>query len=244
MGNDKRTNETQIHAGRRGRLRKRFTDYGLATFNECEVIEFALGFCLPRIDTNPIAHRLINKFGSILNIIDASAADLSGVVGMGENASVFLSFLKQWTTYIAEIAHQNIKINSVADALAYLAPLMKTFSVEQLAVLCLDRAGRVLVMDTVTDNELDRVNFNIRHIARLALRVKTATVIIAHNHLNENPSPSKADFALTRQLAMLFCAFKIDLADHIIFAGEKYYSFSENGTLDVFKKEFSKTITE
>jgi DNA repair protein RadC len=238
MVNNKDGVVQQIHAGRRSKLRERFLRDSLSAFNECEVIEFALGFCIPRLDTNPAAHRLINKFGSLPNIIDALPSALQEISGIGENAAVFLSFLKQFNTYTAALTAAQQKINSPAAAIKYLTPLIKTYSAEKLVILCLDKSGRVLIMDFVTNNELDQVTVNTRDLVQLALRVKTSSIILAHNHLDEDPTPSTADINLTRTLTHLFCALNIDLADHIIFAKSKHYSFLQSGTLSAIKKEW------
>ena len=91
--NDTKT-DSQIHHGRRGKLRKRIENYGLHTLNETEVLEFALGIAVPRVDTNPLAHRLINTFGSLDGVINAHPDKLKKVAGVGEQTACFLYFLK------------------------------------------------------------------------------------------------------------------------------------------------------
>ncbi len=234
---DKDDVHSQIHAGRRKKLRARFVKDELKTFNECEVLEFALGFAMPRCDTNPMAHRLINKFGTLTKVIDASPKDLENIIGIGKYAAVFLSFLKQFTTYVTGLSTKQTQITSPDKAIDYLKPLMKTYSVEQLVILCLDKAGRVLIMDTITSNELDKIHLNMRGIIQMVLSVKTASVILSHNHLNEDPSPSTADMNLTRKLMSIFNVLNIDLTDHIIFASNDHYSFASSGLIHTFKKD-------
>lgn len=227
----------QIHAGRRQKLRARFLRDGLDTFNECEVLEFALGFGIPRVDTNPAAHSLINKFGSLRAVVDAHPTDLQAAYGIGENAAVFLNFLKQFTSYLAKQEIKQTKINTPQQAVDYLRPLMQTYAVEQLLIVCLDPAGNVKTVDTITNNELDMVHVNLRDLITLVTATKTAKVLIAHNHLNEDPSPSVADMQLTRRLTATLHTLNIDFLDHLIFAGAKYYSFARSGVLDAFKTE-------
>ena len=225
----------QIHAGRRKKLRARFLDNGLATFNECEVLEFALGFCIPRQDTNPAAHSLLDHFGTLQAVLDAKPSDLATAYGIGEQAAVFLHFLKQLTTYLAQQNLTHAKITTPEQAIAFLEPLMRTYSVEELVIVCLDNAGKVKKVGNFTNQELDMVHVNVREIISLVTATKTAQVVIAHNHLNDDPSPSLNDMQLTRRLLQTFQNLGIKFLDHIIFAGDKNYSFHCSDLLQTLK---------
>ena len=232
---DKEVDE-QIHLGRREKLRASFQRYGLETFNETQVLEFALGMAIPRIDTNPTAHRLINTFGSLDGVISASPAKLKAVAGVGEGAANFLHFLKQFVTYYMGIERKEQKILTPTDAVGVLRPLMDTFDTEQFLVLCLDARGVVLLHQNVRGN-LEKVDINIRDIVDIALRVKSASIVFAHNHPNDNVNPSSADVALTRALVNVLEPLGIKIVDHLIFAKELYYSFRQSGVLDVLYRE-------
>ncbi len=238
----KATLNQQIHAGRRAKLRTRFLTDGLGTFTQSEVLEFALGFVLPRVDTNPAAHSLLNRFGSLTAVMDAKPADLQDAYGIGEQAAIFLSFLRQCHTYLAKLSVSTVKLTSPGRAIAYLRPLMKSYSVEQFVVVCLDKADNVKSVNAVTNHELDKVYLNVREIISLVTAQKAAKVIIAHNHLNECPDPSIADMNTTRRLVRLFQLLEIEMVDHIIFAGDRNYSFTQVGLLAVFKAEAAKHI--
>jgi DNA repair protein RadC len=233
----------QIHLGRREKLRGRFMREGLTSFSESEVLEFALGFCIPRIDTNPTAHRLLNKFGNLKNVLDASPTILRGVTGIGENSAVFIAFLKHITGYMAMRNLKHAKIKSIQNAVDYFRPLMKTYTVEEFILLCLSKDGTILLMETFTSNDISKVNLNMRQLLEMLLRVNTANAIVAHNHLGDNPAPSNADLLLTRQLARGCLALGIEPVDHLIFAGEKYYSFAEKGIISAFKTEYIQMLS-
>lgn len=225
----------QIHAGRRQKLRDRYLANGLDSFNECEVLEFALGFCIPRQDTNPAAHSLINHFGSLQAVLDADPSELTTAYGIGERAAAFLHFLKDITTYSAKHQATKVKINKPDDAIKYLTPLMQSYTVEQFVIVCLDNAGNVVKIHNMTNRELNMVHVNVREIIAVVTAGKTAQVVLAHNHLNENPQPSVEDMQLTRRLLVTFQNLRIKFLDHIIFAGDKSFSFHANGLLDVLQ---------
>jgi len=235
---DPKTDE-QIHQGRREKLRATFQRYGLQTFNEVQVLEFALGMAIPRIDTNPTAHRLINIFGSLDGVISAHPDKLREVGGVGEVAANFLHFLKQFVGYMLNIERKNEKILTPADAIRSLQNIMKTYPVEHFIIVCLDKTGTILLHDTVR-GDIDKVDINLREITDMALRVSTSSIVFAHNHLNGKTQPSDADMRLTRSLVNILTPLGINIIDHIIFAGEKYYSFFSDGVLDTFKREYRK----
>ncbi|MCQ2382175.1 MAG: hypothetical protein MJ054_02620, partial [Clostridia bacterium] len=215
MSDTKEKLNSQIHAGRRKKLRERFLNNGLDTFNECEVLEFALGFCIPRQDTNPAAHSLIEKFGSLQAIVDAEPTVLTQAYGIGEQAGIFLHFLNELSIYLAKHRATKVKITTPEDAIKYLKPLMCSYSVEEFIVVCLDTAGNVIKIHNTTNKELDMVHVNVREIISVVTSCKTAQVVIAHNHLNENPEPSLSDIKLTRRLWLTSDNLGLKFLEHV-----------------------------
>ena len=235
MDDTKEQLNTQIHAGRRRKLRTRFMNEGLQHFSESEVLEFALGFCIPRQDTNPAAHSLLNQFGSLAGVLDAKPSDLAAAYGIGENAAVFLHFVQQLTSYLAWHKVEKAKIITPEDAIKHVKPLLRTYTEEQFMVVCLDNAGNVIKVYNITNHELDMVHVNVREIIAAVTSCKTAQVVLAHNHLNEDPHPSTNDMQLTRRLLLTFQNLGIKFLDHLIVAGDNDYSFHCSGLLEVLK---------
>lgn len=244
MAETKAQLNTQIHAGRRQKLRARFLQEGLDGFSDSEVLEFALGFCIPRQDTNPAAHSLLNQFGSLAAVLDAKPADLNAAYGIGENAAVFLHFLKELTTVLATRKFAKVKIITPEQAINHVKPLLSNYTVEEFVVVCLDHAGNVISVYHISNQELDMVHVNLREIISVVTATKTAQVVLAHNHLNEDPQPSVADMQLTRRLLITFQNLKIKFLDHIIVAGEKDYSFHCSGLLDVLRSGMPKELKD
>jgi len=231
--------DVQIHTGRREKLRQSYLKYGLASFNETQVLEYALGLVIPRIDTNPTAHRLTKTFGSLSGVIEAHPDKLREIPGIGDSAAIFLNFLKQFVTYYHNsIRNTKIRIRQPSQAVEYLREVMKTYSTEQFVLICLNKGGAIILEDTTTSGDLDKVEINLREIVDITMRVKSSSVLIAHNHLNNDVAPSDSDIILTRQLVNVLLPLGIDIFDHIIFGNEgAVYSFCENKILDIFKRE-------
>jgi len=232
---DPKTDE-QIHRGRREKLRKRFTNYGLHTLNETEVVEYALGIAIPRIDTNPTAHRLIAMFGSLEGVVNAHPDKLKKVDGVGDQAACFLHFLKQFVTYYMAAEKKEKRIETPMAACEYLREVMKTYPTEHFVVLCLDKSGAVMLQQIIRGS-LDRVDINLREIVEVIFRVHTASVVCAHNHMDGKVDPSDADMQMTRTLLNGLTPLGINLLDHIIFGNGREYSFARSGILDIFRRE-------
>ena len=227
---------SRIHHGRREKLRASFKKYGLETFNETQVLEFALGMVIPRIDTNPPAHLLMQKFGSLNGVISASVEKLEEVAGIGERAAIFLHFLKQFVTYMMGIERKEQKIKTPTDAVEIMKGLMKLYPVEHFIVVCLDKKGTVILHQNIR-GDVDKVDINLREVIDVILRVQSCSVVFAHNHLSDNVHPSNSDIHLTRCLVSVLNVLGINIVDHIIFGEQKEFSFTLSGILDVLKRE-------
>ncbi|MCL2570280.1 MAG: hypothetical protein FWE16_03685 [Firmicutes bacterium] len=234
---------SEIHKGRRKKLRDTFDKFGLETFNETQVLEFALGFVVPRMDTNPMAHRLINQFGSLNGVISAHPTKLEMIDGIGEQSSFFLHFLKQFVTYSVNKELDSITIRSPKEAETYLAKLLATYETEVFIILCLGMRGEILLQEKVVGG-LDSIGIDIREILDTILRVKTVRILLAHNHLDGGVSPSSADLRVTRTLVNLLFPLGIDVMDHMIFGDNAKFSFSETGIIEKFRKEYKEFETK
>ncbi|MBI5640557.1 MAG: DNA repair protein RadC [Nitrospirae bacterium] len=223
----------QLHTGHRKRLRMRFLKEGLDSFEDHQVLELLLFQVIPRLDTNPIAHKLIRRFGSLSSVLEAEPKDLAAVEGVGENAAAFLSMVPHVTRrYLHDrIRHTRRPLNTSEAAAEYLIPLMAGRSEEVFYVICLDSQLRVLYPAMISEGTVKDALVHPRHVAEAAVRHKAASVILAHNHPAGNVKPSTHDHKLTRNLVQALGGINVQVVDHIIVAGELIYSFQREGTL-------------
>jgi len=234
---DKISNQQQLHKGHRERLRERFLREGLDNFEDHQVLELLLFQAIPRLDTNPIAHRLMQRFGSLSAVLEADPKDLAGVEGVGANAAAFLSMIPQVTRryFLDRIKHARKPLNTSEAAAEYLVPLMAGRTEEVFYVICLDSQLRILYPALVSEGTVKDALVHPRHVVEAAVRHKAASVILAHNHPGGNATPSAQDHKLTRHMVQALGAISIRVADHIIVAGEHIYSFSREGMLPVYE---------
>jgi DNA repair protein RadC len=225
--------KANLHSGHRERLRKRFLEEGLDAFVDHQVLELLLFYAIPRSDTNPIAHRLIKRFGSLSAVLEADPKDLAAVEGMGENAAVFLSLLPQaLRRYLSDkAAKDSPKLNDPEKVARYVIPLMAGRTEEVFYVLCLDAALKVNYAALISSGTVKEAQILPRHVVEEAIRHKACSVVLAHNHPSGTLKPSKADIELTRHLVNALHHIDIKVLDHVIVSGLKYLSFSKEGLL-------------
>ena len=193
-------------------------------------MELLLFYCIPRQDTNPIAHALLDHFGSLENVMNAAPAELSKVPGIGESATTFISFLNSFYRYCA--THRSQKDNillSLNDCVHYMTPLFDKLRFETVYLLCLDAKGKVLCCKKVGEGSVNSAAVPIRKIVEMALNAGASTAVLAHNHPSGIAIPSTEDQLTTRQLAAALSSVDITLADHIVVADGDGVSMRQSG---------------
>jgi DNA repair protein RadC len=228
---------SKFHSGHRERLRTRFFREGLDGFDDHQVLEFLLFQAIPRADTNPIAHQLINRFGSLSAVLEADPKDLASVEGVGKNAAALLSLVPQITRryFHDRVRHSRRMLNTSEAAAEYLIPLMTGRPEEVFYLICLDSQLRVLYPALISEGTVKDALVHPRHVVEAAIRHRAASAILAHNHPAGTVRPSGQDHVITKRLVQALGAIQIQVVDHIIVAGEQIYSFQREGTLPVFE---------
>lgn len=228
---------SQLHSGHRERLRSRFLSEGLDGFEDHQVLELLLFQVIPRHDTNPVAHLLIRRFGSLSAVLEADPKDLASVKGVGPNAAVFLSMIPGVTRryFHDRVRHAGRKLNTSEAAAEYLVPLMAGRPEEVFYLICLDSRLKVLYPALISEGTVKEALIHPRHVVEAAVRHKAASAILAHNHPAGTVRPSGHDHAITKRLVQALGAIQIQVVDHIIVAGEQIYSFQREGTLPVYE---------
>lgn len=200
---------------------------GLEGFNDHEVLELLLYYCIPRRDTNEIAHFLLEQFGSLNAVFEADPADLEAVAGVGEHSAILLTLVPAIARrYEMSAIGNRPRLDSTAKAGAYAVALMKGLQVERFYLICLDAQCRVTYAALLQEGTINQAAVYPRMVVEAALRHRANSVIIAHNHPGGALKPSKADIRVTRAVMEAVKPLGIDLLDHIIVAERGYFSFA------------------
>lgn len=220
------------HAGHRERMRNRFLETGLDGFDDVNVLEFLLFYAIPRQDTNPLAHELLDHFGNFKSVMEAPVSELETVKGIGENAAVLLHLISQvCKRYLISKREFGMYLSNPKDVFEYVAPLFAFESFERLILICTDSENRVLDCSEIAQGEVDSVYGNPRKIITIAMKCHAAKIILSHNHPNGLVIPSTQDMAFTSELQKALRMFQIQLSDHIIVGDGEYLSMREHGCI-------------
>lgn len=221
-----------IHDGHRGRMKQRFTENGDAAFSDHQLLELLLFYSVPQGDVSPLAHRLMEHFGSLSGVLDASVEELQQVKGVGAHTAFLLSLLPSvLRRYKLSRSDEASAIASPSDAGEYLLPYFFGMRNEAVYLLSLDAKGQALHCDLLAEGSFNRVTLNMQQVLEAALLHRAASVILAHNHVSGLAVPSQEDIALTLALRSFLASHSIQFLDHIIIAEDDFISFAESGLL-------------
>lgn len=221
-----------IHDGHRARVRKRFLDHGLENFDDITALEFLLFYARPQGDTNPLAHALLDRFGSLGAVLEAPVSELVKVPGVKETTAALLKLIPAMSRrFLIQQNNFDGAVDSPAKASRYLLPYFIDAREERSYALFLDVKRRPLGCVELHRGVVNAVGVDARKLASLALERNAVYVILAHNHPSGVALPSAEDEESTRRLAETLKLVGVVVSDHIVMAGGDYVSMRECGML-------------
>jgi DNA repair protein RadC len=224
--------DKKLHVGHRQRVKNRYMAEGLDAFEDHQVLEMLLFYCIPMKDTNELAHRMINEFGSLAGLFEADPKDISKRCKVSENTAILVSLIPSLSRrYIKGKWGDKPILNSSSRAGEYSISLFMGRAYEAFYVICLDAQNRANHAALVHEGTINEAPVYPRLIVETALRHQANSVILAHNHPGGSLRPSPDDINVTRRIRTALEAISIMVVDHIIVAGDKYTSFAEEGLL-------------
>lgn len=217
------------HEGHRERMRMLFLRNGAENMEPHQVLEMLLHNVIPRCDTNEIAHRLIERFGSFSGVLDARLEDLAAVKGLGMKSAVFLKMIPGIARVYINDKYQNGRtVQSIDDIGEFLLELFTGCTNERFYLVCLDRTCKILQTILIAEGSMDSVMVDTRKVVEAALSSQAAGVVLAHNHPQGFAIPSDRDIATTIRLVEGLAVINVAVHDHIIVAHNDYVSLAQS----------------
>ena len=220
------------HSGHRARLRKRLAEQGGDGLLDHELIEYLLALAIPRRDTKPLAKALLAEFGGIGGLLSADGEALARVPGMGETSIAALKIAHAAALRLlrAEVAERPVLGNWQA-LLDYLRADMAHHAIERVRVLHLNTRNMLIRDELMSEGSIDEAAFYVREVIRRAIDLGSAAVILVHNHPSGDPTPSRADIEVTRNMAEAGKRMGIAVHDHIIMGTSGHSSLRALGLM-------------
>lgn len=220
-----------LHDGHRQRKKTQFLQQGLESFADHEVLELLLYYAIPRRDTNELAHRLLQRFGTLSGVFRATAEGLQQVEGVGENAAVFLTLLPAVASRLQQETFRDRVLNSVESAGAFFLYLLASERREVLYQVNLDAKGKLLNYRRLSSGTAAMTPVSVREVVENALHADASRVLLGHNHPSGVALPSEEDRQVTLQIQQALSTMGIVLSDHIVVADGDFVSMAASGML-------------
>jgi DNA repair protein RadC len=222
------------HHGHRQRKKEQFLKSGIEHLPEHEPLEFLLYYAVPRGDTNPIAHALIKKFGSLEKVLNADYDELTKVEGVGANAASLICFTKMFSKlYLQKQAQSELKRLFNSDNLKeFCLSLFIDALDEEIYCLYLSDDLELIAHEKICTGSLGDIDIPIRKITRSILSHNCRRLVVTHNHPAGSCIPSRKDVDSTEELYDIYTRLEIELTDHIIVGRDGAMSMRECGYMD------------
>lgn len=220
------------HLDHRKRMKDRFRKEGLDNFEERYVLELLLFYCVPRKDTKDLAIRLLDHFGSIVQVLDATPEELERVPGVGEGISTFLALRKAVDRYYKIKKDEEFSTSPLLKPEDFGRVLRSKFEHQRnevVYVLCLDAKCKMLSCLFVGEGSVNSANVPIRKLVEICLNANATSVVLAHNHPGGVAIPSADDIQTTCRLAKALAAVDVYFADHLVFTEGDWVSMVQSG---------------
>ncbi|MBP5289316.1 MAG: RadC family protein [Clostridia bacterium] len=227
--------QKNLHAGYRANVKKRFAENGFQQFEDHQVLEYILFFAIPRRDTNEIAHRLIERFGSLKDVLEASPEELAKVEGVGEHASLLISsFLPVARRYGDAVAREKKDLPAYKEMGKLLMNRFAGLDHEQVYIVMYDLAFQRCGDFILQDGDLNHACFSLRTLGDKLLHSKGTYMILAHNHPGGLPIATDDDLECTERISRFVENMNVLLVDHFIIGDGSFSSTQKDCYYDLY----------
>lgn len=218
-----------LHEKHRERLKEKFLEFGLDGLEDHELVELLLFYAVPRQNTNEIAHKLINEYGRISDILEADTENLMKIKGISKHSAVLFKLI------LAAVNKYMNEQNDIANAMltpqnidTYIKNLFYGHTNEVAYALLLDKDCVVKKVKKLSTGTVNAAPIYPREVIKLAVNERYPYILLAHNHPNGNAMPSQNDLKITKTIELALNFVEVRLVDHVIVSGEKVISLSKN----------------
>lgn len=222
--------KVNIHKDHRKKVKDRFFECGFTGMPDHNVLEAILFLGIPQKDTNPVAHELIDTFGSFSGVLEAKKSDLLKIKGMTESAAfAIMSYLPVNRRYIESLQKKKPVFETNDEIIEFLRPLFfEKSTIERVFVLCFDSKNRMIACRNICDGDISSALFDVRELTRVVLEVNAQKIIVAHSHPHGVALPSREDISTTKLIYEMMNFIKVHLDDHLIVTDTGYMSMAKS----------------
>ncbi len=212
-----------MHEHHRERMRKRFLEYGFDSFADHEYLETLLYYSKARGDTNPLAHTLMERFGSIRNVLEASPDELMQVEGIGEQTVLLLKVILEGVRrYAASLTEETTTFDTITKIAEYIWCRFLGLDHERLYLMLFNNRMNMIDCSIMSDGTTNTSDAPVGKIVERALQKKAACAVLAHNHPRGLAVPSDNDIAVTVKISEALRLVDIPLREHLVITDDRF----------------------
>jgi DNA repair protein RadC len=220
------------YLGHRESLRRRFREAGADAVPDYELLEMILFRAVPRRDTKPLAKAILAHFGSFTEALNAPEERLKEVPGLGEAAITEIKLVRAAALRLVrgEVLERPV-LASWSQVLDYCRASMGFEAKEQFRILFLDKRNQIIADEVQQKGTVDHTPVYVREVVKRALELSATAIVLVHNHPSGDPTPSRADIEMTKQIVSAAKNLGIVVHDHIIVGKQGHASFRGLGLI-------------
>ena len=219
-------------------LQERFIRSGFGSLTDQETIELLLSLVLPNREGKKKAKECIESFSNLRGFLSASRQELERV-GITPPCMLYIKLLHELP---AEVLRQKVveqpSYKSSKEVFDYLNYSMRDLKNEIFKAIYLNNRNQIMNIADLFEGTLDSIPIRPRDIIESAINHRATALIFAHNHPAGDPTPSKQDKQLTRDLVFVGSILQIKVLDHIIIGNSHYFSFADQGLIEKYEDSF------
>lgn len=220
-----------MHTGHKERLRQKAMR-NISSLEPHEIIELILNFSIIRKNTNPLAHQLLNEFGSIANVIDTDFSKLIEVEGLGESSAMLLKLIPALgNAYANSRCKTYSTITCPLEAYDYFRTIFKTDNKQSLYALCLDKYDRIISVINLGHTKIDNLDFDVKNTIQVIINNKPARVYIAQNRIDDEQFPTNLELEILSKIEKHLKIFGTVLQDYIVQKDGEFCSYKSIGLI-------------
>jgi len=226
----KQSEKQSIHKGHRERVKDEFRNNRLAGTEDYRALEMLLFYAIPNGDVNPLAHRLINHFGSLAGVLEASEEELVKVDGIGSHTALLLQLsLEIGKRYQLAKGSMREILSTVEDYFEVLRGHFYGARNEMVYMICMDAKDKLLSVNKIAEGTFHAAEIITRKVVETVIAVNAVKAVLAHNHVSELALPSAEDKMTTYYVRDVLAPLGVYLLDHLIIVHDDCVSMAESG---------------
>ncbi len=223
-----------MHEGHRDRMRSKLFEHG-EKLTDCEILEILLFDAISRKNTNPVAHDLLDSFGDLQGVFDASPRLLCTLTGIGPRTAEYIYLVGSIYRRMNAGPRARLRLYNAFDVSEHVRRRFSALAEERLEVYFTDEDGFVLCTKIVTGEDCSRVGIEDRQLDYLLTEISPCGILLVHNHPSGSVQPSEKDDASLRKVFRVCSSHGVAVRDCVICAGGELYSYYLSGRLESFR---------